>query len=183
MSTATRLTYADYCALPDDGARYELLAGELVMMAPAPTPRHQKVVAGIAHRLTGHVESKRLGTVLFAPLDVILTEQEVVQPDIVFISKAREGIIREKGIFGAPDLCVEVLSPSTREKDLTVKRELYTRHGVVELWYVDLEARRVELYRPREEPTKPQTYFYEKDALVSPLLPGFELALEPLFKA
>lgn len=182
MSTQTRMTYRDYAALPEDGPRCELIDGELVKMSPAPSVRHQKVVFLLARWLAEHVEARKLGLVLHAPLDVVLGDAEVLQPDIVYVSSAREGIVEDRGIVGAPDLCCEVLSPGTRERDLTVKRGLYTRYGVQELWYVDLEARRVELYRPLEEPAKPVALFHDREAFRSPLLPDFSFPVARLFE-
>lgn len=104
------LTYADCAALPDDGRRYQLVEGELVV-APSPTRWRQQIVIGLASGLALHVEERDLGEVNVAPLDVILDEHTVVQPDVVFVSHARAGVLRDAKIEGAPDLCVEVVSP------------------------------------------------------------------------
>ena len=170
------MTYADYAALPDDGHRYQLLEGELVM-TPSPKARHQQVSLKLAARLLDHVEELGLGEVFDAPLDVTLDERNVVQPDILFVSKGRAGIRREDRIVGAPDLCVEILSPGTERIDRVRKLELYARFEVTHYWIVDLEARTIEeyvlsgdVYRVRsitgyDEPFRPAVF------------PGFEFRL------
>lgn len=137
-----RLTYEDYCALPDDGRRYEIIDGDL-FMSPAPNIPHQKVVLRLGARLDNHAHAGDLGTVLIAPTDVLLGEHDIVQPDIVFISRERSSIIRDKNIEGAPDLIVEVLSPGTSRRDLRDKRNLYARSGVQYYWVLDPDGPRV----------------------------------------
>ncbi len=137
------LTYADYAALPDDGRRYELIDGELVVN-PAPGVPHQRVVFALARILADHVESRRLGGVLISPLDVILDDSTTVQPDIVYLSSSREDRAATRGIEGPPSLAVEVLSPARPRHDLVTKRKLYARHRVPHYWMVDSENRTLE---------------------------------------
>jgi Uma2 family endonuclease len=144
--TRTILTYKDYEALPADGRRYELHAGEL-SVTPAPGPRHQQVSRNLALALHEHARTQRLGEVLYAPIDCILSDTTVVQPDILYVARERLGIITSRGIEGPPTLVVEILSPSTVQIDRGVKRQLYARHGVPHYWIVDLEARSIEAYR------------------------------------
>ncbi len=134
------LTYADYAALPDDGHRYELIDGELVM-TPAPGYAHQFVLARLFSILENHVRDKNLGDILYAPLDVILSDTTTVQPDIVFLANDRKNQARRRGIEGPPTLVVEALSPSRPGHDLELKRELYFRHGVPHYWIADPERR------------------------------------------
>ena len=141
--TRTILTYADYAALPDDGRRYELHAGEL-SMTPAPGTRHQVALARLFDILLHHVDSRGLGLVLFAPLDCILSDTTVLQPDIVFVDTQYLSRISERGIEGAPTLAVEVSSPSTERIDREAKLEFYARHGVANYWIVDPAAREIE---------------------------------------
>jgi Uma2 family endonuclease len=138
-----RLTYTDYVALPDDGRRYEILVGELAV-TPAPGRRHQEIVGELFSLLHGHVKARGLGQVFVSPFDVILAETSVVQPDIVYVAIGRLGIVLERGVEGAPSLAVEVISPSTQQRDRGAKQELYARHGVPHLWIVDPEAHSIE---------------------------------------
>ena len=147
MTARTTLTYRDYAALPDDGKRYEIHDGELLEMA-APTPPHQIVSANLGDILRAHVKARGLGLVLYAPLDVILSDRPgattILQPDIIFLERERRGLISQRAIEGPPTLVVEILSPSTAMIDRTRKRELYARYGVPNYWLVDIEARDIE---------------------------------------
>jgi Uma2 family endonuclease len=134
-----RLTYQDYCALPEDGRRYEILDGDLYM-SPSPEIRHQDIILSLAAILREHVREQKLGRVFVAPLDVILDEHNIVEPDIIYVSKAKQGIISRQNIQGTPDLLIEVLSPSSRDRDLRDKRNIYARCGVPFYWIVDPEA-------------------------------------------
>jgi len=135
-----RLTYDDYRAIPDDGRRYELIEGEIRIMS-SPATQHQRVSRNLGVLLHLHVNEHQLGEVLTAPLDVILDRGTVVQPDILFVSKLRLGVISKRGIEGPPDLVVEVLSESTQSFDRGAKRQVYARYGVDHYWIVDPEAR------------------------------------------
>ena len=138
---AIKFTYADYRNTPDD-KRYELLDGDLVM-TPAPRVSHQRVVSKLGARLYQFVEEHALGEVFLSPCDVVLSDVDVVQPDLLFVSNERAHIVTDENIQGAPDLVVEILSPSTAERDQTFKRSLYARHGVKEYWLVDTDAKTV----------------------------------------
>ncbi|MBI4574925.1 MAG: Uma2 family endonuclease [Planctomycetes bacterium] len=133
------ITYDVLCRMPDDGKRYELLAGDL-FVTPSPFYEHQKCIGNLYAVLHAHVRHHRLGEVFTAPFDVVFTEQDVTQPDLLYIAKERLGIIRGV-VRGAPDLCVEVLSESTEDRDRTVKRRLYAREGVRHYWLVDPAGR------------------------------------------
>jgi Uma2 family endonuclease len=143
------LTYEDYAALPADGRRYELHGGGL-SVTPAPGSRHQEVSAHLFVVLYLHVRAQRLGKVLAAPIEVILDETTVVQPDIVFVDGQRLSIVSERGIEGPPSLAVEILSPSTLRIDRSIKLQLYAHHGVPHYWIVDPDARTIEAYVLRE---------------------------------
>lgn len=146
MSTNVRLlTYADYLRLPADGFRHEIIDGE-EFMTPAPTPEHQLVVTNVVTLLSTHVGRKKLGRVLVAPTDVVLSEHDVVEPDVLFVANDRLSIIGPDSIAGAPDLVVEVLSPSTATVDRGRKLALYARSGVKECWIADPAARIVEIH-------------------------------------
>jgi len=140
---AILLTYRDYCELPDDGRRYEIHDGEL-SVTPAPNPRHQRLVGALYRALFGHVRSRGLGEVLLSPIDVILSDIAIVQPDVVYLERARAGAVSSRGIEGAPTLAVEILSPWSVAIDRQRKRHLYARYRVPFYWMVDAEARTVE---------------------------------------
>ncbi len=126
--------------MPDDGRRYELIEGE-IQMAPAPGTQHQRISRNLEVLLHLHVQERRLGEVLDAPVDVILDRGTVVQPDLLFVSTPRLGMISRRGVEGPPDLVVEILSESTQSLDRGAKRQAYARYGVAHYWIVDPEAR------------------------------------------
>ena len=174
----TKLTYADYLALPGD-ERYELLDGELVLVA-SPNEPHQRAAKRLAWQLLP-VEEQGLGQVYFAPFDVLLSDTEVVQPDLMFISQEREEIITHANVQGAPDLVVEILSPSTASRDWTRKREMYARHGVKELWIVDPEARIVWVMLLRDGDFELTGVYGEGQSFSSATLEGFTIDLDETF--
>jgi len=131
-----RLTYEDYCELPDDGMRYEILDGDLYM-SPSPIRIHQRIVANLLLILDPHVRRNLLGEIYIAPFDVLLSDHNIVEPDLIFVSNARSAILTDKNIKGAPDLLVEVLSPSSERRDQHDKRNIYARWGVDWYWIVD----------------------------------------------
>jgi Uma2 family endonuclease len=140
-----RLTYEDFLALPDDGKRYEILDGELAV-TPSPATRHQITSINLESILHTHVKQHRLGTVLHAPMDVILDAHTIVEPDILFVSAGRRAIIQEHAIVGPPDLLIEILSPTTSRRDRGIKATLYARFGVEHYWIVDPVDRTVDVY-------------------------------------
>ena len=142
-----RYTYKDYQKLPE-GAPYQLINGDLVM-TPAPTPYHQRISIKLEKELQ-KLEDNGLGEVLHAPIDVYLSETETYQPDILFTSKDHLGIIGEQRIEGAPDLIVEILSPSTAYYDLKAKMRVYEASGVREYWVVDPMEQSIEIYENKE---------------------------------
>src|SRR5882724_779838 len=140
------LTYRDYTALPDDGRRYEIHDGEL-SVTPAPSPHHQRCSANLFRLLDSHIRANDLGEILYAPLDVIMSDTAIVQPDLVYLAPDRAGAISRRGIEGPPTLVIEILSPSTVPVDRVTKLHLYARHGVPFFWLVDAEAQVIEAYR------------------------------------
>ncbi len=140
MSIATRLlTYEDLCQTPDDFNRYEIIGGELIV-APSPISKHQRVSSRLQRWFGNFVTDRDLGEIIAAPCDVKLDQHDIVQPDLLFIARERLHIIGDKYIDGAPDLLVEVLSPTTRRRDRTRKADLYARAGVREYWLADPDA-------------------------------------------
>ena len=175
-----KLTYADYCNTPDD-ERWELLNGEL-MMAPSPTSIHQAVSRRLFLLLNRFVEDRELGTVFYAPLDVVLSDVSVVQPDLMFVSNARMHILTQVNIQGAPDLVVEILSPSTASRDWRTKMDLYAEHGVEEYWVVDPDGQRIWVMARADATLADVANYGPADTLTSPVLPGFTADLSEVFR-
>jgi len=171
-------TYEDYAKLPE-GAPYQLIGGKLVR-TPAPSTRHQDILKKILARLYSF-EEKGLGKAFCAPIDVYLEETETYQPDIIFISKERLAIIEEERIKGAPDLVIEILSPSTAYYDLKKKFKLYEKHGVKEYWIVDPEDKSIVVYENREGKFTLTQEVVEKGRIQSKALPGFELEAKDIW--
>ncbi len=179
VAASLRFTYSDYLLLPED-RRYEVIDGDL-FMTPSPTTYHQRISRNLEFLLHRHVREKGIGEVLYAPCDVVLSETDVVQPDLLFVSRERAGIIGEKCVSGAPDLVVEVLSEATAERDRTVKAKLYARAGVRELWIVDPSERSIALLANTPEGFLRKAFFSSSETLRSPLLPGLEIPLVEIF--
>ena len=174
-----KYTYEDYKHTPED-KRYELIDGELILAA-APRRAHQRTDIKLATRLDSYVEAHDLGEVYAAPFDVVLTDTDVVQPDLLFVSKERLNIINDDNVRGAPDLVVEILSPSTAGRDRTIKRVLYAKHGVKEFWLVDTDARNITVMFLREHGYEIVGIYGEGQTLTSPTLEGFTLNLNEIF--
>jgi len=183
MPAATKLTYADYAALPDDGKRYELIDGELIMN-PAPVPKHQFIVRNVLRALDRYFLERRNGTAVAAPIDVVLADEFTVQPDVIAIRSERLSIIGERNIQGAPDLVVEVLSDGTRRRDEIEKRKVYERFGVDEYWIVDPELELVKIYRrSRGGFARVAEITTETGGeITTPLLPDFALPISGVFE-
>jgi Uma2 family endonuclease len=177
----TKSTYDDYRKTPDD-ERWELLDGELVM-APSPTSFHQRVAGKLYRLLSDFVDSRGLGEVFIAPLDVVLSDVNVVQPDVLFVSSLRADIVTRESIRGAPDLVVEVLSPATASRDWRVKLDLYANHGVSEYWVVDPDGQRVWVMARSEGMLNEMGNYGIGEALASPTLEGFTANLDEVFQA
>jgi Uma2 family endonuclease len=128
-----------YKILPE-GTRVQLINNKLIM-SPAPLYVHFSIEKAIFRQLDLFVEKHKLGEVVFAPVDVYLDNENVYQPDIFFISNERKGIIKKDGIHGAPDLVIEILSPSNKRDDTVKKKEVYQKAGVKEYWYLDPETK------------------------------------------
>ena len=179
LNVETKLTYADYLETSDD-ERYELLNGELIL-SPSPKEIHQ-YISSILHIMIGtFVRERSLGKVYYSPFDVVLSDTNVVQPDILFISNERADIITPDNVQGAPDLVVEILSPATAERDRTVKLDLYATHGVKEYWIVDPDAKTITVLLRGEGGLGVVGIYGEGETLRSPTLAGFSLALEEIF--
>ena len=140
-----KLTYDDYCAIPEDGRRYELHDGE-ISVTPSPNISHHRAQRALYDLLGFHVARRGSGELFFAPVDVILDRSTVVQPDIAFVESSRAAIVTARAIEGPPRLVIEVLSPSNSRVDRVTKFALYARFGVPHYWIVDPVARTIESF-------------------------------------
>jgi Uma2 family endonuclease len=143
--TNTIWTYLDYQELPENGKRYQVIQGVLYM-TPSPNSQHQDISRNLEFILWEFVKRQRLGKVFDAPMDVVFNSTDIVQPDLLFVSKSRLHLVRKEGIFGAPDLVVEIVSPSSRKLDEQLKKGLYEQYGVCEYLIVYPEEQRVIQY-------------------------------------
>jgi Uma2 family endonuclease len=178
-----RLTYGDYVLIPEDGQRHEIIDGEHYVTA-APFIPHQRLSFELAGRFWAYLRRQPIGQALSAPVDVLLSKHDIVQPDLLFISTERAGIVADqRNVKGAPDLLVEILSKSTRKLDEVLKLDLYERSGVLEYWIFDTDRRSVQAYRLENERLVLVTTLFAKAGgiLTTPLLPGFELPLAEIF--
>ena len=178
----SRLTYQDLVSLPEDRFRHELIDGQQ-FMTPSPYTIHQRILVRLLLAFSRFLDGNPLGEALVAPLDVLLSDHDVVEPDLLYTSNERSSIITEKNIQGAPDLVVEVLSRTTGHRDKTVKRELYERFDVLEYWLIDPRTRSAVIYRREGERfEKPEELSGDgPDSLRTPLLPGLEIPLTEVF--
>ena len=178
-----KLTYEDYLGFPEDGKRHELIDGDHVA-EPSPNTIHQRISANL-HRLLGnHVHQHRLGWLLAAPCDVVLSDVDVVEPDLLFLAVSHAERLTRANVQGPPDLVVEIGSESTRRRDETTKRHLYERYGVPEYWVVDPELETLKIWRLIDAR-------YERiadlsaeagDRLATPLFAGLEIGLAEIFE-
>ncbi len=180
-----KFTYADYLLFPEDGRRHELIDGEHYV-TPSPITKHQKILVNLLISVGSNLQKTKAGQVLAAPMDVILSDRDIVQPDLLFISKNRGAILTEKNIQGAPDLLVEILSNSTRKTDEIFKRKLYEQHQISEYWIIDPELETVKVYRLStiKSYERMEELTLETDnTLTTPLLPDWQLRLKQLFES
>lgn len=157
------LTYDDYAALPGD-ARYELAGGVLELMSPAPSSKHQAVVLELVSLVRQTCKSEYI--IFIAPIDLILADTEVRQPDLVMVSRDRMAIITRRGIEGVPDLVAEVLSPRSIKRDRESKLRVYAQYGIPEYWIVDHAHETLEQYLLSGE-SYGIPHVYERDETVS----------------
>ena len=180
----TRLTYDDFVRIPDDGMRHEIIDG-VHYVTPSPVLRHQQLMGRLYLAIGNFLEEHpEVGQAFLSPLDTVFSPWDVVEPDLVFVAADQLEILTEPNIQGAPALVVEILSPSTRRRDLGIKRQLFDRGGVREYWVVDPKARELTVYRRAPggglselAPLSAST----RAALTTPLLPGFSLSVAKLF--
>ena len=183
QETSARMTYEDLLQLPDDGLRHELIDGVHYVTA-SPVTRHQRILRKLAVAIENWLTDHPTGEMFFAPLDVVLSRYDVVVPDLIYVSSARSGGIEERGLFASPDLAVEILSPSTRRRDETLKRRLYERVGVLEYWLVDPGSDLISVSRRDGDQLRQASVLtsLNDDVLTSAMFPGLALRLRVLFE-
>jgi len=174
------LTYDDYAVLPNDRNRYEILEGDLIV-TPSPTTNHQRVSRNLGFILFSHIKKNSSGELLYAPMDVILDESTVVQPDIIFILKEHLHILSKRGVDGAPDLLIEIMSPSTVKYDRLSKKQLYARYGVRWFWIVDPDEKKVEEYEREGESYTLVAGRSEKDSFTPGIFPELTMDLSEVW--
>ena len=178
-----KLTYDDLLLFPDDGKRHEIIDGEHVV-TPTPNIRHQTIVGAFHLLIANYLERHGIGRILLSPLDVILSDYDVVEPDLLYVSHQRDDALTGTHVRGVPELVIEIASKGTRKRDETIKRRLYERVGVSEYWIVDPEIDVVRVYRRDSDGFARPTELSREagDVLTTALLPGLELPLARIFR-
>jgi Uma2 family endonuclease len=182
--SAVKLTYDDFVHFPDDGKRHELIDGEHYV-TPSPNTRHQRIVGNIYLLIGVWLESRPIGQMFLAPYDVVFSEFDVVEPDLLYLSNERAvEVITPLHARGVPELVIEIASKGTRKRDETIKRRLYERAGVSEYWLVDPEVDAIRIYRRQNDRfARPlELSRAAGDVLTTPLLSGLEMPLAGIFK-
>jgi Uma2 family endonuclease len=181
--SSAKFTYDDLLSFREDGKRHELIDGEH-FVTPSPNSAHQLIAGNLHYTIRDYLRTHRLGVVMLAPFDIVLSEVDVVEPDIIYFTRERFAeVVGEKNAQGAPDLAVEILSPGTRRTDEITKRKLYERVGIGEYWVVDPEIETLKVYRlaggsySRAE----ELALERQEALTSPLFPDLVVPLEQVF--
>jgi Uma2 family endonuclease len=177
--TRERKTYEDYAKLPDY-PRYELIDGGFIM-TPAPSLDHQGVSFELNTMLGLYLRKHKIGRAFAAPTDVIFDKWNVCQPDFIFVSNERASILSSAGVLGAPDLAIELLSPSTGYYDLTKKKDLYERFGVKEYWIIDPLEHSIDIFANRNGTFELIFSGRGNSEAMSEVLPGFTVEIEELF--
>jgi len=175
-------TYEAYCYLPADGKRYEIIDGELYV-SPAPSPFHQTVSRRLQQALMRQLEDTGIALIFNAPIDVIIGETTVVQPDLAVLRCTRKELITNRGIEGPPDLVVEILSPSNKGNDLFLKRSAYAHHGFGEYWIVDPDLGAINVLRLTPSGYELFARFDRAGTVSSPSFAEISVPLAPVFRA
>jgi len=183
MQTAIKFNYQDYLQLPED-KRYEIIDGDLFMV-PSPNEAHQHILAYIFNCVFNYVRKNKLGYVYCAPFDVLFSEEDIVQPDIIFVANENRKIITKDNIKGAPDLLVEILSPGTSKRDVGIKKKLYAKKGVREYWIVDPAQETIEVLNLKEGEFLGKSYNTgvagQTSRLSSSVIQGFDIDIKEIF--
>jgi Uma2 family endonuclease len=175
------LTYADYCLLPEDGTRYELIEGE-IFVSPAPSTRHQTVSSRLGAALNEALDKPGLARIFHAPTDLLLRDTTVVQPDLIIVGAARFAVITKRALEGVPDVAVEILSPGSLDRDQYIKRKLYEKFQIPEYWVVDPEQSLMTVYRLDEGTYGIRASYDRASILECPEFPTLQLPLIDVFR-
>lgn len=182
-TSSGKLTYDDFLLFPDDGQRHELIDGEHVV-TPSPNRQHQRLSVRLTTSLANYFTAHPIGEVFHAPFDCVMSDHDVVEPDLLVVMVDQNDIVTPQHVRGAPAIVVEILSPGTRRVDEQNKRELYDRAGVREYWVVDPQNRTVAVHRraPNGVFLKTDVLPADAEALTTSLLPGFQRSLVEFFR-
>jgi Uma2 family endonuclease len=181
QAPSAALTVHDYMAMPEGPPYYQLVEGELIM-SPSPHWRHQKISRRIQGVIDRYLLEHDIGELFSAPMDVILNQRNVYQPDVLFFRYKGKAKLGKRCIEGAPDFVVEILSESTAHLDTQRKLRIYAQSGVNELWFVDPEARQVIVFNLGKSADQPQATYSGKDAFASPTFPGLTFSCAEIFR-
>jgi Uma2 family endonuclease len=174
-------TYDDYRQLPEDGRRYELMEGEL-FVSPPPSTRHQTVLVHLLNALVEGLDKPGLARIFCAPMDLVLAPTSVVQPDLIVVGAARATIIGAQALEGVPDVVVEILSPSSLDRDQYIKRKLYERFAIPEYWVVDPEHGMMVAHRLDEGTYGIRAQYDRASTLEMPEFPTLRVPLLDVFR-
>lgn len=179
---SAKFTYEDFLNFPNGGKRHEIIDGDHCV-TPSPNTKHQRVATSLTVALGSYLRDHAIGELFVAPFDVVLSDLDVVEPDLLYLSHARANILTDQHVRGAPDLVVEIVSPGTRKTDEVTKRKLYERFDVHEYWVVDPELETVKVYRRGDSGFGRALELSAEagDILTTPLLPEFSISLAELF--
>lgn len=176
----TKMTYDDFRRLPEGPPYYELIGGEL-LLSPAPTIKHHTIVSNLYVALRSFAKTRVLGKAYIAPVDVVLSDEDVVEPDVFFVAGDRLDLVQDDGVHGPPDFVMEALSPSDPRRDRKRKRDLYERFGVREYWIADPEQQVIEVLLHDGARFNSAGTFRPGDRIESRVLAGFEVDVSDLF--
>ena len=181
-ASSVTFTYEDFLTFPDDGKRHEIIDGEHYV-TPSPNTKHQRVSKNLMVALDWYLRQHPCGEVFAAPFDVVLSDLDVVEPDLLYVSRERASVLTKQHVRGAPDLVVEILSPGTRKTDEVTKRKRYEHFGVLEYWVVDPDLDAVKVYRRADDRFVRVAELSTEagDAFTTPLLAGFSVTLAQVF--
>ena len=183
-TSSVKFTYEDFLNFPDDGKRHEIIDGEHYV-TPSPNTKHQAVSLNLAVLIATYLRQHPIGRVFTAPYDVVFSDLDIVEPDLLYISRERLDVLTDKHVRGSPNLVIEILSPGTRRTDEVTKRKLYERFAVSEYWIVDPELDEIKVYRRVDNAfVRVAELTAEKmDVLTTPLLPDWSAALAEIFSS
>lgn len=174
------LTYEDYVLLPNDRNRYEILEGEL-SVTPAPGTKHQTASVNLVVFLSQYITERKLGRLFHAPIDLILEASSVLQPDLLFVAKARQDIITDRAVEGPPDFVIEILSPTTGRSDRITKAQIYAHHKVPAYWIVDPDQEAIEIYLLEADGYRPAATLAGQAPMFAPPFADLEIAARDVF--